>query len=474
MARVTTLIALAFAASSTDAMVPCVRPHSLARMTHGPHTSPSDRQGFHRGKLSKARRFPPRSPRTLDSCDSPGSAAIKGAAFVLSSPTTGPHDAPCWMPGAAGEAASNASSTALPHAAPTPHLARPTERGGGLHPAAHPRMHCLAEPSGRTTEATGAWCKMCGADPSRGACFTRGGHNKGACASEAPSSFCRCRCATRDDRAWRLRKHAPARSDLFSIDPFQSGQRMPDHEKNAMCSDADHPCSQGGQAREGGYPGMNNQNARGSLADGAMADCAVQTGASHRGGSEYVHGRCASGGKSRMLQMIDASALLLASSTGRWAGVLFLPLLVHASLCPVGGQYCACTVCPSGQFSTAATSFTGTLTCTQCPAGKFARSAGQSSCISCAAGQVSKVGSSTCIGNANCTGGESTNKASSATGGSQNLPPYQCHAWIKMYDDTHGASWTKCKDARTDPCSCAGSSGTSFTCSADGTAITRM
>jgi hypothetical protein len=214
---------------------------------------------------------------------------------------------------------------------------------------------------------------------------------------------------------------------------------------------------------------MNNQNARGSLADGTAEDCAEQIDASHRDGSEYVHGRCASA----VLKMIDASALLLASSTGRRAGVLVLPLLVRASLCSAG-EYSECTGCPSGQFSTAAISSAGTLTCAQCPAGKFARSAGQSSCTSCAAGQVSKVGSSTCIGNANCTGGESTNKASSATGGSQNLPPYQCHAWIKMYDDTHGASWTKCKDARTDPCSCAGSSGTSFTCSADGTAITQI
>jgi hypothetical protein len=31
---------------------------------------------------------------------------------------------------------------------------------------------------------------------------------------------------------------------------------------------------------------MNNQNARGSLADGAVEDCAVQIDASHRGGSE--------------------------------------------------------------------------------------------------------------------------------------------------------------------------------------------
>jgi hypothetical protein len=121
----------------------------------------------------------------------------------------------------------------------------------------------------------------------------------------------------------------------------------------------------------------------------------------------------------------------------------------------------ACVACPGGKF----TSSRVQLKCDVCPSGKYqlASSANQSSCPG--------------VGATNCTGDKSTNARSGATGGSENLPADQCNAWIKTYDSTGGPLWEKCKDARTDPCSCMGSSTTSYmqyTCSQDGTAIEQM
>ena len=174
----------------------------------------------------------------------------------------------------------------------------------------------------------------------------------------------------------------------------------------------------------------------------------------------------------RVSRVLDASALLLASSAGRWAGVFFLPLLVRASLCPAAGQYCECTGCPHGQYSTAAMS---PAACAICPRGTYAASIGQGACDSCPAGQSSGAGAHRCTANADCDGGAATNARSGATGGSSQLSPEQCIAWVRLYDDTRGANWTHCADARTDPCSCKGSnSDWAYTCSSDGTTIQRM
>ena len=180
------------------------------------------------------------------------------------------------------------------------------------------------------------------------------------------------------------------------------------------------------------------------------------------------------GSATRVSRVLDASALLLASSAGRWAGVLFLPLLVRASLCPAAGQYCECTGCPHGQYSTAVTS---RAACAVCPGGKYTASTGQGACDNCPAGQSSGAGAQRCTANADCDGGAATNARGGATGGSSQLSAEQCIAWVRLYDDTRGANWTKCADARTDPCSCKGSAtapANQYTCSPDGSAIERL
>jgi hypothetical protein len=120
--------------------------------------------------------------------------------------------------------------------------------------------------------------------------------------------------------------------------------------------------------------------------------------------------------------------------------------------------------------------------CRACPGGKFTSGTVQMECDVCPGGRyqlVSSANQSTCpgVGATNCTGGKDTNAKSGATGGSSSLPADQCNAWIKMYDDTRGAKWTKCAGARTDPCSCKGTSTDpvyQYTCSADGTTIERL
>ena len=140
----------------------------------------------------------------------------------------------------------------------------------------------------------------------------------------------------------------------------------------------------------------------------------------------------------------------------------FFVTCTHASsLCPIGRRY-ECTECPVGQFSTAASSSAGPLNCTPCPGGKFASSAGAGSCATCVTGQISYAGSSMCFANEACTGS------------STKLPADQCNAWIKLHDDTGGASWTKCAGYRTDPCACKGSDEIYGSVCSGGTSILRM
>jgi hypothetical protein len=40
------------------------------------------------------------------------------------------------------------------------------------------------------------------------------------------------------------------------------------------------------------------------------------------------------------------------------------------------------------------------------------------------------------------------------TGSSSDLAHADCSAWKDLYDSTNGANWTRCSDARSDPCSC--------------------
>jgi len=120
--------------------------------------------------------------------------------------------------------------------------------------------------------------------------------------------------------------------------------------------------------------------------------------------------------------------------------------------------------------------------CTACPGGKYTSGRVQIECDVCPGGRhqlASSASQSTCpsVGATNCTGGKETNALSGATGGSSSLPADQCNAWIRLYDNTRGAQWTKCADARTDPCSCKGSateSANQYTCSPDGSAIERL
>ena len=72
------------------------------------------------------------------------------------------------------------------------------------------------------------------------------------------------------------------------------------------------------------------------------------------------------------------------------------------------------------------------------------------------------------------SGAALSDAATNCTGSSTKLAPAECDAWGDFYDDAGGKEWTKCSDAKTDPCSCKGTHGTHAVCTPDGTSVETM
>ena len=72
------------------------------------------------------------------------------------------------------------------------------------------------------------------------------------------------------------------------------------------------------------------------------------------------------------------------------------------------------------------------------------------------------------------SGAALSDAATTCTGSSAKLAQAECDAWGDFYDEATGKEWTKCSDARTDPCSCKGKDGTRPVCTPDGTSVATM
>ena len=72
------------------------------------------------------------------------------------------------------------------------------------------------------------------------------------------------------------------------------------------------------------------------------------------------------------------------------------------------------------------------------------------------------------------SGAALSDAATTCTGSSAKLAQAECDAWGDFYDDAGGTGWTTCSAARTDPCSCKGTTDKNPVCTPDGTSVATM
>ena len=72
------------------------------------------------------------------------------------------------------------------------------------------------------------------------------------------------------------------------------------------------------------------------------------------------------------------------------------------------------------------------------------------------------------------SGAALSDAATTCTGNSTKLTQAECGAWGDFYDDAGGTGWTTCSAARTDPCSCKGTTDKNPVCTPDGTSVVTM